>query len=158
LVNPSSVFVSVHLWLIFFSIEMMYFDPKHTALVLIDLLRDFFDAEIWPDSVIPKSRQSLVENTNELISSCRSKQIPVIWFKQAFKSDLSDAFPHMRRSGKKYTIAGTPGCEFLAELERRYVERAWEESGRKVKVAAELLGFPNYQNFSDRMKKYGLKR
>lgn len=48
--------------------------------------------------------------------------------------------------------------EFLAELEKKFVERAWEESGHKVKDAAKLLGFPNYQNFSDRMKKYGLKR
>ncbi len=48
--------------------------------------------------------------------------------------------------------------EFLTELERKYVERAWSESGKKVKAAAELLGFPNYQNFSDRMKKYGLKK
>ena len=48
--------------------------------------------------------------------------------------------------------------EFIAELERKYVERAWAESGRKVKAAAELLGLPNYQNFSDRMKKYGLKK
>ncbi len=96
---------------------MISLDPNHTALVVIDLLSDFFDSEIWPDSIIPQSRQSLVKTTNELVSCCRSKQIPVIWFKQAFKPDLSDAFPHMRRSGKKYTIVGTDGCEILPELD-----------------------------------------
>ncbi len=96
---------------------MMYPDPNHTAVVVIDLLRDFFDPEIWPDSLIPQSRQSLVKNTNELVSYCRSKQVTVIWFKQEFKPDLSDAFLHMRRSGKKYTISGTDGCEILPELD-----------------------------------------
>jgi len=48
--------------------------------------------------------------------------------------------------------------EVLSEIERRYVERAWEESGHKITLAADLLGFPNYQNLSDRMRKYGIKR
>jgi nicotinamidase-related amidase len=89
----------------------------HTALVIVDLLQDFFNRDIWPDSQLPDVRETMVKNTNELVALCHKQQIPVIWFRQAFRSDLSDAFPHMRRSGRKYTIAGTPGCELLPELE-----------------------------------------
>ncbi len=96
---------------------MVSLDTRHTALVIVDLLQDFFDHDIWTDSLIPKARATLVKNTNELVACCRKKEIPVIWFKQAFKPDLSDAFLHMRRSGKKYTISGTDGCELLTELD-----------------------------------------
>lgn len=89
---------------------------RHAALIVIDLLQDFFDSSIWPNSLIPESRQILVEKTNDLIASCRSHQLPIIWFRQEFKPDLSDAFAHMRRSGKRYTISGTNGCELLPEL------------------------------------------
>ena len=87
-----------------------------SALIIIDLLQDFFDSAIWPDSLIPESRQLLIQKTNELSASCRSHQLPTIWFRQEFKPDLSDAFPHMRRSGKRYTISGTDGCQLLPEL------------------------------------------
>ncbi|MCZ6673616.1 MAG: cysteine hydrolase [Verrucomicrobia bacterium] len=96
---------------------MVNLDTRHTALIIVDLQQDFFDYDIWPDSLIPKTRATLVKNTNELVGHCRNRQIPIIWFKQAFKSDLSDAFLHMRRSGKKYTISGTDGCELLTELD-----------------------------------------
>jgi nicotinamidase-related amidase len=87
-----------------------------TALIVIDLLNDYFDAELWPRSVIPGCREVLVENTNTLVSWCREQEFPVIWVRQAFAADLKDAFPHMRRSGRAYTIAGTPGAELLPEL------------------------------------------
>lgn len=87
-----------------------------TTLIVIDLLNDYFDAELWPQSVIPRHRKTLVDNTNALVSWCRGQGIPVIWVRQAFAPDLSDAFPHMRQSGRAYTIAGTRGAELLPEL------------------------------------------
>ncbi len=87
-----------------------------TALIIVDLLEDFFDAGLWPESVIPGARARLVDRTNELTKICRAAGIPVIWFRQEFRSDLEDAFPHMRRSGKRYTLAGTKGCQLLEEL------------------------------------------
>lgn len=86
------------------------------ALIVIDLLEDFFDAKLWLDSAIPAQRAQLVEHTNDLVAMCRRAKIPVIWFRQEFQPDLSDAFPHMRLSGRRYTIAGTPGCQLLTEL------------------------------------------
>ncbi len=86
------------------------------ALVVVDLLNDYFDATLWPHSVIPGLREALVERNNALVTLCRRHGIPVIWVRQAFSPDLSDAFLHMRREGRAYTIAGTPGAELLPEL------------------------------------------
>ncbi len=90
-----------------------------SALVVIDLLEDFFDAELWPDSPLPGRRVELVKAVNRAAGRFRKAGQPVIWVRQEFKADLSDAFPHMRRSGKAYTIEGTPGAEFLAGLDVR---------------------------------------
>ncbi len=87
-----------------------------TALVILDLLEDFFDASLWPESIIPGARARLLERTNNLTQLCRAAGIPVIWFRQEFRPDLEDAFPHMRRSGKRYTLAGTKGCQLLSGL------------------------------------------
>lgn len=87
------------------------------ALIVIDLLQDYFDPNIWPNSRIPAARERLTARTNELASMFRDHGRPVIWFRQEFQKDLSDAFLHMKRTGRRYTIAGTPGCELLPELE-----------------------------------------
>lgn len=92
-------------------------DDAATALVVVDLLNDYFDAELWPNSVIPRYRTVLVERTNALVRICRRRAVPIIWVRQAFAPDLSDAFPHMRASGRAYTVAGTPGAVMLPELE-----------------------------------------
>ncbi|HKJ90008.1 MAG TPA: isochorismatase family cysteine hydrolase, partial [Oceanipulchritudo sp.] len=49
----------------------------------------------------------------------RKAGCPVFWVQQAFEADLSDAFPHMRRTGKRYTIRDTPGARVLHELDQR---------------------------------------
>ncbi|MCG7870984.1 MAG: sigma-54 dependent transcriptional regulator [Candidatus Thiodiazotropha lotti] len=46
--------------------------------------------------------------------------------------------------------------EILEKVERRYIEKAWLESGKRKKEAATLLGMPNYQTFTKRLEKYGL--
>lgn len=45
----------------------------------------------------------------------------------------------------------------IEEVECHYIEKAWLQSGKKKKEAATLLGLPNYQTFSKRLKKYGLE-
>jgi len=41
-----------------------------------------------------------------------------MWVRQEFARDLHDAFLEMRANNVSITIAGTPGCEILPELER----------------------------------------
>ncbi|MBD3384123.1 isochorismatase family protein [candidate division KSB1 bacterium] len=88
-----------------------------SALIIVDLLIDFFDRALWPHSDIPQQRESLTRNTNDLVSLAREFQLPVLWVRQEFEPDLSDAFLHMRRQHKKYTVKGTPGANFLPELQ-----------------------------------------
>jgi nicotinamidase-related amidase len=83
---------------------------KRPALIVIDLLNDFLQG--WE----PATRQRLVQSTNALVAIMRSRRRPVIWVRQEFRPDLSDALPEMRAKGIRITIAGTPGCAFVPEL------------------------------------------
>jgi len=44
----------------------------------------------------------------------------------------------------------------IDDIERHYVQKAWQQSGQRKKQAAELLGYNNYQTFDKRLKKLGL--
>jgi nicotinamidase-related amidase len=83
---------------------------KKPVLIVIDMLRDFLDD--WD----PAQKERLVRSVNELVGVMRSFSHPVIWVRQEFEPDLSDAFPEMRAKGIRITIKGTPGCEILPEL------------------------------------------
>ena len=91
-------------------------NPRYAVLV-VDMLRDYFSLELWPDSVLPGLADSLSAEINRLTVGARAARIPVIWVGQSFSPDLSDAFPHMRKSGRSYTIKGTSGALRLDSLE-----------------------------------------
>lgn len=82
--------------------------------LFVDLLEDFFARP--PHST---RRRELVLAANELVGIARDVAAPIIWVRQEFEPDLSDAFLSMRRTGRRVTIRGTPGCRLLAELDRR---------------------------------------
>ena len=83
------------------------------GLLVVDLLEDFL--RDWD----PPRRASLLRATNELIGMARGHGIPVIWIRQEFARDLSDAFLEVRRKGTPITLRGTPGARVAAELDRR---------------------------------------
>ncbi len=78
------------------------------ALLVIDMLEDFLS-----DGPLLDQRPSLVRNLNQLIDHCRSKAVPVIWVRQEFKADLSDAFLVMKKHNIPNAIEGTPGLRFF---------------------------------------------
>lgn len=82
------------------------------ALIVIDMLVDFF--ERVPE--LSSQRARLVNSINELAANVRRADQPVIWVRQEFEPDLSDAFLDMRRRRIEMTIAGTPGSQILPEL------------------------------------------
>ena len=88
--------------------------PLRSALLIVDVLVDFF--ERIPALAVQRPR--LVAATNELTSAFRQAGLPVIWVRQEFRADLSDAFLDMRRRGIAITIAGTGGADILPELSR----------------------------------------
>ncbi len=89
------------------------------AILIIDVLQDFFRQGRLEDH-----REQLVNATNDLVRIGREKNIPIIWVRQEFEDDLSDAFLAMKKSGEKITIKNTDGCKLLPELE--YEEHDYE--------------------------------
>ena len=86
--------------------------PKMTLLI-IDMLNDFFQQH----SHLAEQRHGLVASINALARAFRAHGQLVIWIRQEFATDLSDAFLEMRRHGIQVTISGTEGCKLLAELD-----------------------------------------
>jgi nicotinamidase-related amidase len=82
------------------------------ALLVIDMLVDYF--EKVPE--LSAQRTRLTTAINELTSAVRNAGQPVIWVRQEFKEDLSDAFLDMRRRRVSVTIAGTNGVNIVPEL------------------------------------------
>ena len=84
------------------------------VLPVVDMLNDFFDRS----RALAAQRAQLVAGTNALVRVFRSSRQPIMWVRQEFARDLHDAFLEMRANNVSITIAGTPGCEILPELER----------------------------------------
>jgi len=74
------------------------------------MLNDFFAT--WD----PDARTKLCASINQLVSTFRAKNLPIIWVRQEFEPDLSDAFAEMRMKNIQKTIKGTSGCQILSEL------------------------------------------
>ncbi|QJW85252.1 sigma 54-interacting transcriptional regulator [Ramlibacter terrae] len=74
--------------------------------------------------------------------------------------DAQAALLQIRRQGD--TVLGRPLTQgfdlkrILDEVARDYIARALKQSGDRKTVAAELLGFPNYQTFGNWMKRLGV--
>ena len=81
------------------------------ALLIIDMLNDYLDQHS------PDQRAALIEATNDLVATFRQHHLPVIWVRQQFKADLSDAFLDMRARGVSVTIEGTRGAQLADALD-----------------------------------------
>ena len=90
-----------------------------TVFLIIDMLNDFFDRH----ANLAIQRTELVASINTLVAAFRDHHQPVIWVRQEFAPDLHDAFLDMRKNNFQLTIAGTDGCEILAELDRRPTDK-----------------------------------
>ncbi|MCD4704900.1 cysteine hydrolase [bacterium] len=81
------------------------------ALLIIDLLQDFFK-----EGLLAEHQQKLVTSINELVDIAHKQNIPVIWVRQEYKIDLSDAPLYNRKNNKLITIENTAGCKLLPTL------------------------------------------
>lgn len=80
--------------------------------LVIDMQIDFFRKE-----ALSKLRPTLTSAVNQLVSAARAAGSQVVWVKQEFSADLSDAPLEIRRERIAVTIAGTPGASNLPELD-----------------------------------------
>lgn len=84
----------------------------NSALLIIDMLNDFFEQQ----ARLAAQRTDLVASINALVHVFHSHGQPIIWIRQEFAPNLSDAFLEMRKRNIHVTIAGTQGCHLLPEL------------------------------------------
>jgi nicotinamidase-related amidase len=83
---------------------------ERPALIVIDMLNDFL-AE-WE----PARKARLIQSINELAEMIRGHGHSVMWIRQEFEPDLSDAFLEMKAKGIRSTIKGTRGSQIISEL------------------------------------------
>ena len=83
------------------------------ALFVIDMLNDCFG-----HAELDRVRTALCSSINQLTDLARAKGFPVIWVRQEFEADLSDAFADMKKENIRMFIKGTPGPLILDELVR----------------------------------------
>lgn len=84
---------------------------RKPAVFVIDMLNDCFVHQQLIDQ-----RAVLCQNINSLLEFARHHQFHIIWVRQEFKEDLSDAFLEMRDNKIKMYIEDTDGCKILQEL------------------------------------------
>ncbi len=89
------------------------------VLIIIDMQVDFFERV----PALAAQRASLVAAINALVADFRRASLPVVWVRQEFAADLSDAFLDMRRNNTAITIAGTTGCQIIPDLDQRAGDR-----------------------------------
>ncbi len=128
------------------------FPAERTALVVIDMQRDFiepggFGSSLGNDVTL---LQAIVPTTRRLLDGCRAAGLTVIHTKEAHKPDLSDCPEAKRLRGKpglrigdpgpmgRILIAGEPGNDFVLELAARPGEIVIEKPGKGAFYATEL--------------------
>ncbi|HEY4720629.1 MAG TPA: isochorismatase family cysteine hydrolase [Anaerolineae bacterium] len=89
------------------------------VVLIIDMLNDFFAAGPLGARPLQACRADLVQSINHLVRLARQHHTPIIWVKQEYAPDLHDAPLEVRKKKIAITIAGTEGCQLLAELDKQ---------------------------------------
>ena len=86
---------------------------KRPAVFVIDMLNECFG-----HAELERIRTELCSSINQLTAFARASRFPVIWVRQEFEADLSDAFLDMKRENIRMFIKDTEGSRILDELVR----------------------------------------
>ena len=128
------------------------FDPATTALIVIDMQRDFiekggFGAALGND-VTPL--QAIVPTTAQLIAAARKADLTIIHTRECHKPDLSDCPPAKHQRGApslrigdpgpmgRILISGEAGAEIVPELAALPDELVIDKPGKGAFYATEL--------------------
>lgn len=94
-----------------------------TALILIDLQKDFFLTEYENQDLAKKVEQRLTENTNRLLKAARQHQIPVFFVITSLQPDGSNWNLRMKDLGSAICIQGTEGEAIIHGLKTNENDR-----------------------------------
>jgi nicotinamidase-related amidase len=120
------------------------FDPSRTALVIIDMQRDFIEPGGFGDALGNDVRllAPIVPPVEALLRAFRKRGLMVIHTKECHHPDLSDCPPAKRRRGRgkwrigdpgpmgRILIAGEPGNDFVPRLRPMGGELVVEKPGK----------------------------
>jgi nicotinamidase-related amidase len=128
------------------------FDPAHTALIVIDMQRDFiepggFGAALGNDVSLLKK---IVPTVGRLIDAFRAAKLPIIHTRECHKPDLSDCPPAKLLRGKpslrigdpgpmgRILVSGEPGADIVPELAAKPGEIVLDKPGKGAFYATPL--------------------
>ena len=128
------------------------FEPRHTALIVIDMQRDFAEPGGFGESLGNDVSliQAIVPTVRRLIDGFRAAGLPVIHTKECHRPDLSDCPPAKRNRGNptlrigdpgpmgRVLIAGEPGTDIIAECAPMAGEVVIEKPGKGAFYATPL--------------------
>jgi nicotinamidase-related amidase len=133
------------------------FDPATTALIVIDMQRDFIEHGGFGESLGNDVRplQAIVPTVARLLSVARKAGLPVIHTRECHAPDLSDCPPAKRLRGKpsarigdpgpmgRILIAGEPGADIVPALAPVAGETVIDKPGKGAFYATPLTAFLN---------------
>jgi nicotinamidase-related amidase len=128
------------------------FDPATTAVIVIDMQRDFIEPGGFGASLGNDVRrlQAILPTVASLIAGARAADIPVIHTRECHRPDLSDCPPAKRLRGSpslrigdegpmgRVLIAGEPGAEIVPSLIPLPGEKVIDKPGKGAFYATDL--------------------
>ena len=120
------------------------FAPGHTALVVIDMQRDFIEPGGFGASLGNDVRRlhGAIAPIASLLAAWRKRGWPIVHTREAHKADLSDCPPAKRQRGNpslrigdpgpmgRLLISGEPGADIIAQLAPHSGERVIDKPGK----------------------------
>jgi nicotinamidase-related amidase len=130
------------------------FDPQRTALIVIDMQRDFLEPGGFGDTLGNDvgRLQAIVPTTRRLMDGCRAAGIHVIHTRECHKPDLTDCPPAKRLRGSptlrigdpgpmgRILIQGEPGADIVLDLYPQPGETVIDKPGKGSFYATPLPG------------------
>jgi nicotinamidase-related amidase len=128
------------------------FDPDHTAVILIDMQRDFLEAGGFGDALGNDLSQldGVAQRCADLLTWARSNGIKVVHTQEAHTQDLSDCPPSKRARGGlevgigdlgplgRILVEGEPGSDFVPECKPLPGEWVLRKPGKGAFCATSL--------------------
>ena len=128
------------------------FEPATTALIVIDMQRDFIEPGGFGESLgnDVSLLAAIVPTVRRLLDCVRRAGVMVIHTREAHRADLSDCPPAKRTRGKpvlrigdagpmgRILVAGAPGCDIVPELAPLPAETVIDKPGKGAFYATAL--------------------
>ena len=138
------------------------FDPKTTALIVIDMQRDFLESGGFGESLGNDISRltAIVSTTVALLDLCRSQKLLIVHTKEAHKADLSDCPSAKRTRGNaalqigdegpmgRILIAGEPGNDIVEDLRPLDGETVIKKPGKGAFYNTQLAELLTENNIS----------